>query len=497
VPRGASYGAKREVIVQGDADFRPTGMAVAPDGSLYFADWVLRDYPVHGHGRLWRLSLPPAELKKALPPRSKEDLAASENAGDPAQNIESADPFVHAHGVWQLAQKKQHKNLSASSPRARLAALEVAWHDRPADVKALLRSALQDESPEVRLFAVRWISDERMTDLRDDVATLLEGPQPNSQLYLALLGAVDWLGREPSHRGVDFNDELLVRELKNEKRSPEARALALSLLNPSDKYLTVERLKEYLSSSQNPLRLEAVRSLAEQSNSERFTLLAEVAQDETQPMGVRAEAVAGIAAAPDKTLLVLNKIAAGDEPVLKREAARALRLLDSRAASAESKPPASDVAAWQQLTATPGDAASGRRLFFSPVGPRCSLCHTFAGRGGKVGPDLTKIASSSNRKKIITSILQPSQEIAPDYQPWSLVTTDGKAYTALRLPKPGDDGKENYIDSNGKTFTLASAEIEERHASDKSIMPDNLQATLSIEDLRDLITFLMPTSSQN
>ncbi|HEX3599212.1 MAG TPA: PVC-type heme-binding CxxCH protein, partial [Lacipirellulaceae bacterium] len=42
MPRGASYGAKRETIVQGDADFRPTGMAVAPDGSLYFGDWVLK-----------------------------------------------------------------------------------------------------------------------------------------------------------------------------------------------------------------------------------------------------------------------------------------------------------------------------------------------------------------------------------------------------------------------------------------------------------------------
>jgi putative heme-binding domain-containing protein len=88
-------------------------------------------------------------------------------------------------------------------------------------------------------------------------------------------------------------------------------------------------------------------------------------------------------------------------------------------------------------------------------------------------------------------MLQPSQEIAPDYQPWILVTTGGKTYNALRLPTPGDDGEEDYVDSDGKTFTLKTVEIEERHADAKSIMPDNLQSMLSIEDLRDLVAFLM------
>ncbi len=91
---------------------------------------------------------------------------------------------------------------------------------------------------------------------------------------------------------------------------------------------------------------------------------------------------------------------------------------------------------------------------------------------------------------MITSILQPSQEIAPDYQAWLLVTAEGKTYTGLRLPKPGDDGKEDYVDAAGKVFTLPSSSIEERRASSTSIMPENLQAILSVDDLRDLVTFL-------
>jgi len=177
--------------------------------------------------------------------------------------------------------------------------------------------------------------------------------------------------------------------------------------------------------------------------------------------------------------------------MIRGEAERALRFADVASAPPKSKPAASDLAAWNDLLAKPGDAAAGRRIFFSPVGPRCSVCHTYAGRGGRVGPDLTRISRSSSRARVISSMLQPSQEIAPDYQPWILVTMGGKTYSALRLPKPGDDGEEDYVNSDGKTFTLKTAEIEERHADAKSIMPDNLQAMLSIENLRDLVAFLM------
>jgi hypothetical protein len=236
-------------------------------------------------------------------------------------------------------------------------------------------------------------------------------------------------------------------------------------------------------------------------------LLAQVVRDQSQPVEVRAEAIVGISAARDKYRDVIRiEFTKLNEPVLRREATRAVRLYrasDRRErgeaantdnTAGEAKPRADDIKAWQELLKEPGDAASGRRLFFSPVGPQCSNCHKYAGRGGNIGPDLTNLANSTTRERIITSILQPSQEIAPDYQPWILVTTDGKTLTGLRQPKPGDDGTEDYVDSAGALFTLASKDIEERHAATTSIMPDNLQSALSTDDLRDLVTFLTTTA---
>jgi putative heme-binding domain-containing protein len=187
---------------------------------------------------------------------------------------------------------------------------------------------------------------------------------------------------------------------------------------------------------------------------------------------------------------LLETLAVSEHAEVRREAERALRLAGLKPASVEARPAADDIAAWKDLLSKPGDAAAGRRLFFSPVGARCGVCHKHGGRGGTVGPALSEIGRSTPREKIITSILQPSQEIAPDYQPWVLVTSDGKTHTGLRLPKPGDDGTEDYADATGKKFTLPSAVIEDRHVASKSIMPDNLQSTLSIADLRDLVTFL-------
>jgi putative membrane-bound dehydrogenase-like protein len=55
-PHGASFTSSAEPLIVGGEDFRPVGIACAPDGSLYFTDWVKRDYTLHSQGRVWRIS---------------------------------------------------------------------------------------------------------------------------------------------------------------------------------------------------------------------------------------------------------------------------------------------------------------------------------------------------------------------------------------------------------------------------------------------------------
>jgi putative membrane-bound dehydrogenase-like protein len=482
--RGSSWCAELDVIVQGDADFRPTGMAAAPDGSIYFGDWVLRDYPVHRHGRIWRLSIPKDEHDAPFP------LPTFAQA-------EIDDSFNRARTTWHLSRGfvprflVQQWNSGRENFGSRLNylnALRMQSFDIPVSA---LQSALQDKSPEIRLYAVRWIADDRILELRDDVAKLLEGPPPSTQYYLAVLAAVDWLDHEPAMRGTQIADELLVRELRNSQRSPEAHALALRHLLPDHKFLTPERLRKYLSAENQQLRLEAIRTLAQQSDPARSKLLAEIANDDAQPDDIRAEAIAGLSAfsdsyPPDTTL---SGFLTSKNDTLRRVAEQASRLR-RRSRPDESLPPASDVDKWIPLLDSTGDAEAGRRVFFNTTGPRCSVCHQYDGRGGRIGPALTYIGRSNNREQIIASILQPSREVAPHYQPWELVTSDGKTHVGLRQHKAGDNGMEDYVDSAGTAFSLRSDTIEKRTASQKSIMPDGLESGLSIEDLRDLVVFL-------
>ncbi|QDU38697.1 Cytochrome c [Maioricimonas rarisocia] len=55
-PKGASFEAIAEPLIVGGENFRPVGIAMGPDGSLYCTDWVLRDYKLHGRGRVWKIS---------------------------------------------------------------------------------------------------------------------------------------------------------------------------------------------------------------------------------------------------------------------------------------------------------------------------------------------------------------------------------------------------------------------------------------------------------
>ncbi|HYT91989.1 MAG TPA: HEAT repeat domain-containing protein, partial [Gemmataceae bacterium] len=85
-----------------------------------------------------------------------------------------------------------------------------------------------------------------------------------------------------------------------------------------------------------------------------------------------------------------------------------------------------------------GDAERGRRLFFDVKGLACVKCHAVGGEGGKVGPDMLGIGLRYQREDLITSILEPSKQIANGYETLILTTTDGKQLTGVFKGESGD-----------------------------------------------------------
>jgi putative membrane-bound dehydrogenase-like protein len=154
-PRGASFGAKKKMWVRGGEDFRPVGIAQAPDGSVVVSDWVDKSYPVHGKGRLWRIrwkdrpagnEVSPATLHKEKTaklkillhhPRRDVRLAAAlelatreKKAGELLVPVlkNDPDPLARLHALW---------SLSATQSQAAPDAVVLALFDKAAEVRAV------------------------------------------------------------------------------------------------------------------------------------------------------------------------------------------------------------------------------------------------------------------------------------------------------------------------------------------------------------------------
>ena len=130
----------------------------------------------------------------------------------------------------------------------------------------------------------------------------------------------------------------------------------------------------------------------------------------------------------------------------------------------------------------PVDLAHGRHLYQKV----CAQCHTLYGAGGKVGPDLT----GSNRPSLdylLENILDPSAVIPKDYAATVIELKNGRFLTGMIR-----DENPNTLTVVGanETLTLAKADIEDRKASELSMMPDNLVANLDNRQLRDLLGYL-------
>ena len=132
---------------------------------------------------------------------------------------------------------------------------------------------------------------------------------------------------------------------------------------------------------------------------------------------------------------------------------------------------------------------AGRRTFYHPNGAGCFKCHRVVGRGGQIGPDLTVIARTMDRKKLAESILEPGKEISPQFTTWAIETKDGKTLTGLLLGEEVN-GDLRMGSNLGDIFRVPFRDIEARTPLKTSIMPDKLHELLTHAEFSNLLAFL-------
>jgi hypothetical protein len=255
--------------VQNDPAFRPSGVAVAPDGSIYVMDWSqmlighlqhhLRDpNRDHLHGRIYRITYPGRPLLTPKKIAGEPVTALLELLKEHEDNVRmrakieldthDSKEVIAAVQKWEKALDKSEKTyehnrlealwvhqwhdavnldllndvLKSPEPRARAQAVRVLcyWRDRVPNTMDLLATAIKDESPRVRLEAVRALSfiNGKDTLKAIELARTLENDKDYYITY-TFKETLKQLGSLPEGKGVLEKDPLLMAKIRV---SPEA-----------------------------------------------------------------------------------------------------------------------------------------------------------------------------------------------------------------------------------------------------------------------------------
>jgi alcohol dehydrogenase (cytochrome c) len=133
-----------------------------------------------------------------------------------------------------------------------------------------------------------------------------------------------------------------------------------------------------------------------------------------------------------------------------------------------------------------GDARAGETLFFGTA--TCSQCHMVNGRGGRMGPDLSRIGAARTPAVIAENIRTPSKELLAGYETVSTVGRTGTRVVGVRRNE--DTFTVQVMDINENLHLLSKDDLKEITYPKRSLMPDFPDERLNASDLQNLVAYL-------
>ncbi len=134
-----------------------------------------------------------------------------------------------------------------------------------------------------------------------------------------------------------------------------------------------------------------------------------------------------------------------------------------------------------------GDPLLGKQIYEQDEKLLCKKCHNIRGQELS-GPNLEGIADKYSRDALIKHILKPSDSIKPGFEQVQVITKDGRIVTG-RLER-ANQSIHRLIDSEGKQTDVPSDTIEEVAVSARSMMAENMYASITKAQFADLIAYL-------
>ena len=281
----------------------------------------------------------------------------------------------------------------------------------------------------------------------------------------------------------------------DEKMDNSLRLLATELLGYTDFERSRSVLRGLLDAKHPPeLQINAVTALARQGKTEGGALLTNKATWSAYTPRVRSAAISALVSKPVFINVMLEAIEQGtimpsDIPPADRQ-----RLMKNKDAAIRERAEVlfkefssagrmEIYENYRKVINPSADAAAGKEVFMRT----CATCHTYAGAGGNVGPDLTSVKNQP-ADALLLHTLVPNYEVYPAYQAVSVQLADGQSLSGRLISET--ENSLTIRTAFGTDESIPRSKITSFTNTGRSLMPDGLEQTMSEAELAQLIAYL-------
>jgi putative membrane-bound dehydrogenase-like protein len=482
--------------------FRPSDIAVGPDGAIYVSDWI--DQRVGGHqdlddtlsGAIYRIA--PKGFVSKIPAFDAATIDGQITAlRSPAVNVRAIgfeglkargaaavdavaallndpSPYIRGRAIYLLyqlgpqGQKRAGTPESHTDPALRIATYR-AMRRAGLDILPVAARLARDTDAGVRREVALSMRDQPADKALAILADLARGYDGQDRSYLEALGT-GATGKEPAlydqlRRGLGANADPItwpntfvriawrlhvpaaVADLSARARSPK--------LSPADRQFALDTIAFI----KDPSASQAMLSLAEPNS----------------PMREPA------------TMWLLSRFSNdwanyGLGPALKTAGIydpESVTLRESVIPPAPADLPELSIDEIARLT---GDAGRGKT-----TAARCLMCHAVGGTGAELGPALDGWGRGKAADVIARALVHPSAEIALGYEGMELRTKEGLTIQGVVI-KEGDPLMIRNM--GGTTQIVPANRVAARRRMKESLMMSAAQLGLTAQDVADLVAFL-------
>lgn len=137
-----------------------------------------------------------------------------------------------------------------------------------------------------------------------------------------------------------------------------------------------------------------------------------------------------------------------------------------------------------ELVQRNGDPTNGKLIFTQT----CNSCHLVNKNGTNFGPELSEIGNKLSKSGIYMAIIHPDAGISFGFEGYIIKLKDESVKVGFIISETEEEFELRM--AGGITSRISKAEIISKNKIETSLMPKNLERTMSEQDLVDLVEYL-------